>query len=36
LLGATTEALLKIVDFAPTGSVWPKISPTILLVTKLG
>jgi len=40
--GATSEYRLKIGVFAPTGSVWPKISgrrvtpPTILFVRKLG
>jgi len=40
--GATSEYWLKIGDFAPTGSAWPKISgrrgcppPTFLLLRKL-
>jgi len=41
--GATSEYRLKIGDFAPVGSAWPKISgrrnrpsPTILLLKKPG
>jgi len=34
--GATTENRSKIGDFAPTGTGWPKISGTILLLRKLG